>query len=170
MSPEEAPGETTHRRRDWRRIGVRVLLAGIAALVVAQAIPYGHSHGNPPVTSPAHWTDPGAKRLFAAACGDCHSHETTWPWYSNVAPVSWLVANDIQGGRDHLNLSAWHTRRQPELSRVVDAIGSGEMPPLQYKVIHKASRLSDAQRAKLIQGFRDLYRSDPPATGGGGGG
>ena len=138
------------------------ILAGV--FVVLQLVPYGHDHGAPPTTKRAQ-LDPAAARLARGACMDCHSNQTTWPWYSNVAPMSFLAVNDVKGGRDHLNLSQWD-RPQPELGEVVEAIDGGGMPPLQYTLIHSKSHLSAAEKRELIAGFRKLYASDPPPIGG----
>jgi hypothetical protein len=139
------------------------ILAG--AFVLLQLVPYGHAHGAPPTTKRARL--PGAAgRIAASACMDCHSNATRWPWYTNVAPASLLVVNDVKGGRNHLNLSRWD-RPQPELEAVVEAIDRGGMPPVQYKLIHGDARLSAAERRTLIAGFRALYANDPPPAGGG---
>jgi Haem-binding domain len=92
---------------------------------------------------------------------DCHSNKTTWPWYSNVAPMSFLVVNDVKEGRDFMNLSRWD-QPQPEFDQVLEAIQEGEMPPIQYKAVHGGARLSGAEKQVLIDGFRKLYTSDPP--------
>jgi hypothetical protein len=139
------------------------ILAG--AFVLLQLIPYGHDHGAPPTTKRARLSGP-ARGLAASACADCHSNAIRWPWYTNVAPSSLLVVNDVKGGREHLNLSRWD-QPQPDLEEVVRAIDGGGMPPVQYKLIHGDARLSNAQRRTLIDGFRALYAKDPPPAGGG---
>jgi heme-binding protein len=101
------------------------------------------------------------QKLFDDACADCHSDHTSWPLYSNVAPVSWLVQNDVDGGRRRMNLSEWD-KRQPDLAEIQGVIVDGGMPPLQYKVIHGKSRLSSAERQQLAAGFRALFASQPP--------
>jgi hypothetical protein len=139
------------------------ILAG--AFVLLQLVPYGHAHGAPATTKTAHL--PGAAdRIAAAACNDCHSNATRWPWYTNVAPASLLVVNDVKGGREHLNLSRWD-QPQPDLNEVVEVIEGGGMPPVQYKLIHGDARLSAAERRTLVAGFRALYAKDPPPAGGG---
>lgn len=140
------------------------LLAG--AFVLLQLVPYGHDHGAPPTTKQAH-LPAAADRIAAGACMDCHSNTTRWPWYTDVAPASFLVVNDVKSGREHLNLSRWD-QPQPDLEEVVGAIDGGGMAPAQYKLIHGDARLSAAERRTLIAGFRALYASDPPPTGGGG--
>jgi hypothetical protein len=139
------------------------ILAG--AFVVLQLIPYGHEHGAPATTKRAQLAG-AAGRIAAGACMDCHSNATRWPWYTNVAPASLLVVNDVKGGRNRLNLSRWD-QPQPDLNEIVRVVRGGGMPPIQYKLIHGDSRLSAAQRATLIAGFRALYAADPPPAGGG---
>ncbi len=142
-------------RRLWQVAGVLG-----AAFLLLQVIPYGHDHSAPASTKRA--TFPSADRkLVADACLDCHSNATTWPWYSNVAPVSLLVVNDVKGGREHLNFSQWD-RPQPSLDEVLESVREGEMPPLQYKVIHSGARLSDAERRRLEDAMRKAYGADPP--------
>ena len=147
----------------------RALLLALAvvagAFVLIQLVPYGHDHGAPATTKRGR-LQPAADRIAAGACMDCHSNATRWPWYTNVAPASLLVVKDVKGGREHLNLSQWD-RPQPDLEEVVRVIDGGGMPPVQYKLIHGGARLTAAQRRTLIAGFRALYASDPPPTGGG---
>jgi len=82
------------------------------------------------------------------SCFDCHSHETHWPWYAFVAPVSWLVAHDVEEGRDELNFSTWNTlspeRRAHLLHEMVEVIEEGEMPPATYRPLHPDAALSAA--------------------------
>jgi Haem-binding domain len=94
------------------RIRRRRLLtrAGLGLLVVAvllQLVPYGRDHTNPPVTQDAAWPDGRARELATAACYDCHSNQTRWPPQSYVAPFSWLLARDVEQGREALNFSTW---------------------------------------------------------------
>jgi hypothetical protein len=88
-----------------------------------------------------------------AACYDCHSYATRWPWYSRVAPVSWLVASDVNEGRKHLNLSDWPAGQTNwlvrRLDRMSEEIDYREMPPKKYTLIHVDARLTDAQRSQL---------------------
>lgn len=91
--------------------------------------------------------------MLRRACYDCHSNETVWPWYSKVAPASWLVADDVEHGRRHVNFSTWN-RRTPEeqakaMKTVWEEVEAGEMPLWQYRPLHPAARLSDADKALL---------------------
>jgi mono/diheme cytochrome c family protein len=155
----------TEPRPSRRRRAVLIAVAVLAGVfVVLQLVPYGHDHGAPATTKRAD-LEPAAAQVFAGACADCHSNATRWPWYTNVAPASLLVVNDVKGGRDHMNLSRWDTP-QPELDEVVHTIDDSEMPPVQYKLVHGDARLGATQRRALIAGFRALYATDPPPAGG----
>lgn len=91
--------------------------------------------------------------LLKSACFGCHSNQTAWPWYSNVAPVSWFIADDVTRGRQHLNFSVWerydHSEKVHQLKEVRDLVKEGDMPPWDYRLVHPEARLSDAQAATL---------------------
>jgi mono/diheme cytochrome c family protein len=130
--------------------------------VVAQLIPYGRDHTNPPVVATPVWDSARTETLANVACNDCHSNLTTWPWYTNVAPASWLVYNDVEGGREHLNFSEWQRPQDADLAEVLEVIRSGEMPPVQYRLIHAEARLTDAEKAQLATGLEKTWTSSPP--------
>jgi mono/diheme cytochrome c family protein len=154
--------EPAHVRK-WL-IGAVVLI--VSLFVVAQAVPFGRDHTNPPVTREVRWDSPRTRELAAGACFDCHSNLTDWKWYTNVAPVSWLVYSDVERGREHVNFSEWD-RPQGEAGDIVEAVRDGSMPPLQYKPLHAGARLSDAERAELVRGLEKTLAADPPIAGGG---
>lgn len=116
------------------------------------------SRVNPPVV-PGHdlmATNPPPPQvavLLHAACYDCHSDETRWPWYSHIAPVSWLVASDVKRGREHLNFSEWPYEHPNWMARRLENMSEEldykEMPPAKYTLIHADARLTDAQRKEL---------------------
>jgi hypothetical protein len=137
----------------------------LALFVLIQFVPYGRDHTNPPVTREIRWDSTRTRELAAGACMDCHSNLTVWKWYSNVAPASWLVYNDVKGGREHVNFSEWD-RPQGEADDIVEAVQEGSMPPLQYKPLHAGARLSDAQRSELVRGLQRTLAADPPPAGG----
>ena len=89
-----------------RRVSIGVIALVLLALLI-QLIPYGRDHTNPPVMQEPQWDSPQTRALTKRACFDCHSNETVWPWYSNVAPVSWLIYRDVSKGREHFNFSEW---------------------------------------------------------------
>ena len=144
------------------RIG---LFSLIGAFLLIQVIPYGRDHTNPPVTAEPAWDSPRTRELAVAACFDCHSNGTEWPWYTNVAPMSWLSQHDVEEGRHALNFSEWD--RPQEADDVGEVIREGGMPPLYYGITHSGARLSDAEKARLIAGLEATFLADPPIHGGG---
>jgi hypothetical protein len=131
----------------------RILLGLIAIGVLIQLIPFGHQHTNPTVIQEPAWDSPQTRDLARRACFDCHSNQTVWPWYSNVAPVSWLNQRDVDGGRRHLNFSQWN-RPQKHAGHVIQEIKTGDMPLWFYLPMHAAARLSETEKAALIAGFQ----------------
>ena len=99
--------------------------------------------------------DPAALQLFERSCQNCHSERTQWPWYSQVAPMSWLVEGDVAQARSHMNLSRWDeytTEKKRELLARVGAVArSGEMPPARYTAIHTNAKLSSAEREQIYE-------------------
>ncbi|MEP7355180.1 MAG: heme-binding domain-containing protein [Acidobacteriota bacterium] len=126
-----------------------------------QFVPFGRSHENPPTTKEVVWDSPETADLMQRACYDCHSNRTVWPWYSNVAPISWLVQRDVNGGRRHLNFSEWEKPSQ-HAKDVANQVNSGEMPPWFYLPMHPNAKLSDADVKALMAGAE---RSLGPQTG-----
>ena len=109
---------------------------------------------NPAAVYTAHLSVPDdVKAIIGRACNDCHSNETTWPWYSNVAPVSWLVAGDVEQGRRHLNFSEWGTYKKArmikKLSEIEGEVTDNSMPLQKYVKMHPEAALSDADRDRL---------------------
>ena len=94
---------------------------GIAMFLAIQLVPYGRDHTNPLVTEAAAFGPGAGLELARGACFDCHSNETEWPWYTNVAPASWLVQRDVDEGRATLNFSEWD-RPQAEVDELFDVI------------------------------------------------
>ena len=96
---------------------------------------------------------PQIAAMLHSACYDCHSSETRWPWYSHIAPISWLIARDVKAGRENLNLSDWPNdnpiRAAKRLENMSDEIVSGEMPLPKYTKIHADARLTEIQRKEL---------------------
>ena len=131
-----------------RRIGLGLL----ALLVVIQVVPYGRAHANPAVTSEPAWDRPETRALAVRACFDCHSNETVWPWYSNVAPVSWLIQRDVEEGRSKLNFSEWD-RPPREVGEAAETVREGEMPPGYYEILHSTARLSESEVQSLVSGL-----------------
>ena len=144
----------------WKRI-VRLILLGLIGLfVLIQFVPYGRDHTNPPVTAEPQWDSPRTRELAAGSCFDCHSNLTAWPWYTNVAPMSWLVQRDVDEGRQILNFTEWDRPQRTE--EIGEVVLEGEMPPIQYTLIHSGAKLSDAEQQELVDGLRATIASSPP--------
>ncbi len=99
--------------------------------------------------------DPNVLAIFQRSCQDCHSENTHYPWYSYVAPVSWLIKYDVSEGRKHMNLSHWQDyplqRRERLLSEIANQVKDRDMPVPQYLLIHRSARLSDAEIDAIFQ-------------------
>ncbi len=135
-----------------KRIVKWALLAVAAGLVLIQFVPYGRDHSNPPVAGEPAWDSVETRELARRACFDCHSNETRWPWYSHVAPASWLLQRHVDEGRETLNLSEW-TRPQDEAEDAAEEVLEGEMPPWDYRLLHPEARMSAAEKRKLADGL-----------------
>jgi hypothetical protein len=137
-----------------KKVILIVVIVAVGGFLLIQLVPFGRDHTNPPVVQEPKWDSPTTREHAKRACFDCHSNETVWPWYSNIAPVSWLVAHDTYEGRDNLNFSDY----QPgdvEFDRLARQVSEGEMPPPQYTLIHQGGRLTDAERQQLLQGLQN---------------
>lgn len=134
-----------------RRYGVTIVIAIAVAFGLIQLVPFGHTNTNPPVVAEPAWNSPQTRALFQRACFDCHSNQTKWPWYSHVAPMSWLVERDVDTGRQHLNFSQWN-QPQRHAKDVAEQVSSGNMPLWFYLPMHPAARLSAAEKQQLIAG------------------
>jgi hypothetical protein len=92
------------------------------------------------------------------ACYDCHSNQPTYPWYTNIAPVSWWIKHHIDEGSHHLNFSIWGTykekRKNHKLDECIEMIEEGEMPMSSYTIMHSEAKLTDAQKLQLVEFFK----------------
>jgi hypothetical protein len=98
--------------------------------------------------------------ILETACYNCHSHNTQWPWYGYVAPVSWLLADHIDHAQGHLNMSDWAQypadEAEHKLEEVYEEVEEGEMPLPGYVLMHGEADLSDEQKETLIAFFKSL--------------
>lgn len=143
--------------RGVERIPVRrALVAGavgvLAVMGLAQAIPYGRNHTNPPVVSEPAWDSPRTRELVRAACFECHSNESRYPGYSNVAPISWALTQHINRAREAMNFSDW-ANRSLTATYIAQVLTEGEMPPWRFRLLHPEARLTAAEKAELIAGL-----------------
>lgn len=131
----------------------RAALLLLALLLLIQFVPYGRAHENPPVREEPKWDSPATRALAQRSCFDCHSNETKWPWYTWVAPMSWLVQRDVHEGREHMNLSEWD-REQKHADEAPEMVEEGEMPPWFYLPLHSEAKLSAEEKEQLIRGLK----------------
>ena len=131
---------------------------GVGLLGVAQLVPYGRDHTNPPTLAEPAWDSAGTRTLFFRVCVDCHSNETSWPWYSFVAPASWLVQYDVDEGRSHFNVSEWG-RAEQHGDEAAGKVRDDEMPPWFYRPRHPNARLPQNERDQLITGLEGTFGS-----------
>jgi mono/diheme cytochrome c family protein len=131
-----------------------ILIAAATGLAI-QLVPYGKNYTNPPVVREPAWDSPATRELAKKACFDCHSNETVWPWYSRIAPVSWLVYWEVVEGRKELNFSDWQgaSRKGENPNEISKEVIEGDMPPLQYFIAHPEAKLDARSKKLLIDGL-----------------
>ena len=136
----------------------RVLIAGIAVFAGLQVIPVDRS--NPPVEASrtifaSEALPPKVEAVLRRSCQDCHSNQTQWPWYSYVAPMSWIVAHDVHAARRQMNLSEWASysdkKRESRLNGICEQVVNGDMPEGKYALIHRRARVTEDERAAICQ-------------------
>ena len=140
------------------RIGRWVALAAVLVCAGIQLIPVERT--NPPVT--ADLAAPAEiDAILRRSCYDCHSHETVWPWYAYVAPVSWWLADHVRKARSDLNFSDWPAfdfeEQEYAFREIEEQIEKGEMPLPNYLILHPEARLSDADRETLLDWARSQF-------------
>lgn len=139
-----------------------IILSLLVATALIQFIPYGKDHTNPPVLTEPQWDSAKTKELFHNSCANCHSHETIYPWYSNIAPVSWLIQRDIDEGRDHFNISLLGIQKKNKVKDAAKEVREGEMPPFFYLPLHPEAKLSDADKEALAKGLENTFGTENP--------
>lgn len=135
--------------RNFRKDAKIAAVIVLAGLIISQAFRIDKS--NPPVRTEL--ANIAVSPLLHKACYDCHSNQTVWPWYSNVAPVSWLLASDVSEGRRELNFSEWGSytseKQLHKLQAIAEKMQAGDMPPWYYSIIHADARLEPEQREEI---------------------
>jgi hypothetical protein len=139
------------------KVSLVIIVILIVGFGIIQLIPVNLT--NPPVESDIQ-APPEVKAILKTSCYNCHSHETVWPWYSKVAPVSWLLANDANEGRSKLDFSTWNRYRpEKQITLVDDAlkeIKEGDMPPWYYTLKHPEAKLS-LDKIKILEAWAQDY-------------
>lgn len=137
------------QQRSWKKL--TLCMGGLVAVFVGiQFIPVDTT--NPPVTANVE-APAEVKTILQTSCYDCHSNQTRWPWYSRIAPISWLIAHDVQEAREHLNFSEWDRLGADERGEMIEEIWEevegGEMPLWFYLPMHPEARIEDRDRQIL---------------------
>lgn len=99
--------------------------------------------------------DPKVREVLERSCNDCHSNKTRWPWYANVAPMSWFVIDHVNHGREHMNLSEWgkynSDERKALLNDFCPLVTENAMPLSSYTPLHPGSKLSDEDKKRVCE-------------------
>jgi hypothetical protein len=137
---------------NWFRVKILVTVL-VALFLIAQFVQPKRT--NPPVVPSrslqAHVQVPqNVSEILNRACADCHSSQTVWPWYSHVAPISWVVVDDVKTGRSHINFQDWEAQENPKeaaehLSLICKEVREKGMPLFSYRLMHKKARLSSQE-------------------------
>jgi hypothetical protein len=152
---------------DLARLASRVrwaLAITLVLLIGAQFVPVDRTN---PATRPEasllnqKTTSPPVRAILERSCRDCHSNDTRWPWYSRVAPISWLLLQHVNGGRDRLNYSRWTSYESDDQDKFLNGMCTltrkGRMPVSSYLWIHRDAKLSDAD-IKTLCAWSDKMR------------
>ncbi|MCF8464297.1 MAG: heme-binding domain-containing protein [Flavobacteriales bacterium] len=138
----------------------KILVPIVLILGLIQFIPYQRIEI--PVDASAKFTTDNVEvqNILDKACMDCHSNETKYPWYANVVPVNYFLANHITEGTEHLNFSEWNSYpledQKHAAEEIVEVVEKKEMPMLFYWLIHWDAKLTDAERDALVTYFKSL--------------
>jgi Haem-binding domain len=136
-----------------RSVAKKTAIAVGVALLALQAVPVHHD--NFPVDSTktidsVESMPPDLRTIIHRSCADCHSDQTRWPWYSYVAPASWIVASDVHEARRKMNFSVWgnysSAKKNHEFEEICNEVIEGDMPDGKYAFIHRSARLSQPER------------------------
>ena len=138
---------------------LKILVLAIVLSIGIQFVPYGKDHTNPQNNSEPQWNSQVTRTTFFKLCGDCHSNQTTWPVYSKVAPVSWLVQHDVDEGRENLNVSLWNVQKRNNGSDAVHEYEEGDMPPWIYTLPRPQTKLSQKEKQEFIEGLKATFGS-----------
>lgn len=138
----------------------KILIAIIAILVVIQFIPHEMSTAEVNPVEEFSSDNEELTNILQTACYDCHSNETTYPWYASIAPVNYWLDGHVEHGREHLNFSEWNTYpiadQRHAAKEIVEVVEKKEMPMLFYWLIHWDAKLTDAERKVIVDHFNEL--------------
>ncbi len=101
--------------------------------------------------------------MVQSACYDCHSNRTAYPWYASVAPVSWIIANHVKEGKEHLNFSDWKlldkAQQQHALEEIVEVLEKQEMPLKPYQWLHSEAEMTSEKSIQIIDWANEMKLS-----------
>lgn len=134
-----------------------IWLVLIGIIVILQLIPNGRPEStdfNPNDLIVNNTLPDSVSVIFKTSCYDCHSNQSIYPWYSYVAPVSWLVARDVRNGRKELNFSDWESLDKMDkaklLDNIIDEVSDGSMPLQIYPIMHPEAKLKKSDRQMIV--------------------
>ena len=130
------------------------IIIAVPTFFVIASIASVFAQSNPPIANQVEWDSPQTKELFYQTCADCHSHETKWPWYASIAPISFPVLYHVAEGREHFNISV------PDMGEYYEAaeeLEEGEMPESSYLWLHPEAKLSIKEKEALLQGLKKTF-------------
>jgi len=153
---------TNHQSEETKTTMKRILKWTVRGLIVLVVIIqfYRPARTNPPIDmkmsiDSSMQLSADVSSILRRSCYDCHSSETVWPWYSNVAPVSWYLVNHVNDGRKELSFSDWGTykarRKARKLKEICEQLEKDEMPLSTYRPLHPAAKLSEADKNLLCE-------------------
>ena len=146
-----------------KRLALFAAIAAGAGAAGSFVHPFGNLRGDArgPILEGAH-ADPGTLKIIQRSCQNCHSEKTEWPWYSRVAPGSWLLERDVSQARGQYNLSRWAGYGPERQATILSAMGvaarTGEMPPSHYILLHPEAKLSSQERQRIYEWSRTERR------------
>lgn len=146
-------------------------IAAVLLILAVAGIQFVRPERTNPASDPARsleanaYVPPAVAAVLERSCNDCHSNKTVWPWYSNVAPISWSVVDHVNEGREELNLSEWGTyseeRRARKLEEICEEVEERGMPHYQYVWLHRDAALSEAE-IRLLCTWTSTLRAESP--------
>jgi Haem-binding domain len=145
-----------------RRWAKRVAVATGVLLLAVQFVPVNRDSPSVDPSRTIYASQPvpaGVEAVLERSCKDCHSNETSWPWYAYVAPASWVVARDVHQARNKMNFSDWGSysaqRKEDRLEEICEQLTNGDMPDRKYTIFHRNARITPEERAAVCQWTED---------------
>lgn len=129
----------------------------MVVFIAIQFLPVFEIEKNPPIEKEPIWDSEKTKEYFMRSCADCHSHNTKWPWYSKIAPISWLIRHHVKEGREHFNISRYGLQKKDKSHEAAEEVEDGSMPLLPYVWMHPEAKLSEQEKREFIEGLKKTF-------------